>query len=65
MNREIISFADEEGVAPPTSLIGSRMLKICHKPSYLGFKDKQGTSLENAMEAFGLKSKKHFEFEKR
>ena len=56
-NLEIISFADEEGVRFPTSLIGSRSLAGTFKESYLGFKDKQGTSLENAMEAFGLNPK--------
>ena len=54
-NLEIISFADEEGVRFPTSLIGSRSLAGTFKESFLEFEDNQGLSLREAMVDFGLK----------
>ena len=54
-NLEIISFADEEGVRFPTSLIGSRSLAGTFNKSFLSFEDNQGVSLREAMVDFGLK----------
>ena len=54
-NLEIISFADEEGVRFPTSLIGSRSLAGTFNESFLSFEDNKGISLREAMVDFGLK----------
>lgn len=51
---EVLAFADEEGVRFPTALIGPRALAGTFDPSVLDMVDDSGTTLREAMAAFGL-----------
>ena len=51
---EILAFADEEGVRFPTALMGPRALAGTYNMEWLEGRDKQGVSLREAMENFGL-----------
>ncbi|MFT6659876.1 MAG: allantoate deiminase [Maritalea sp.] len=53
-NVEVLAFADEEGVRFPTALIGSRALTGTFDPDVLKLEDRDGISLEKAMQDFGL-----------
>lgn len=52
---EVLAFADEEGVRWPTALIGSRAIAGTYDPSILNMKDRDGVTLREAIETFGLK----------
>jgi allantoate deiminase len=51
---EVIGFADEEGVRFSTTLIGSRTVAGNFRDETLNALDKDGTSLRDALRAFGL-----------
>ena len=51
---EVIGFADEEGVRFNATLIGSRAVAGTLKPEVLEAKDRDGISLREAMQRFGL-----------
>lgn len=51
---EVLAFADEEGVRFPTALVGSRALAGTLDPGVLDMEDASGTTLRDAMTAFGL-----------
>jgi allantoate deiminase len=51
---EVIGFTDEEGVRFGVSLLGSRCVAGTFDPAMLQAKDKNGTSLAEALRAFGL-----------
>ena len=51
---EVLGFADEEGVRFPTALVGSRALAGTFDASVLSMRDAKGTTLGEAMKAFGL-----------
>lgn len=52
---QVLAFADEEGVRFPTALLGPRALAGTFDPAVLDMKDRGGTSLREAMKAFGLR----------
>src|SRR6266850_6588444 len=51
---EVLGFGDEEGVRFGTSMLGSRAVAGTLDPEVLELKDAQGTSVAEAMRAFGL-----------
>jgi allantoate deiminase len=51
---EVLGFGDEEGVRFGTSMLGSRAVAGTLDPQVLELKDAQGTSVAEAMRAFGL-----------
>jgi allantoate deiminase len=51
---EVIGFGDEEGVRFGTTLLGSRAIAGTLAPEVLETKDASGTSMADAMRAFGL-----------
>jgi allantoate deiminase len=51
---EVIGFGDEEGVRFGTTLLGSRAIAGTLAPELLATKDAGGTSIADAMRAFGL-----------
>lgn len=51
---EVLAFADEEGVRFPTALMGPRALAGSFDMAALDLCDRDGISLRNAMQAFGL-----------
>lgn len=51
---EVVAFGDEEGSRFPATLMSSRFLAGLGDPGWLDLKDKDGISLESAMESFGL-----------
>lgn len=51
---EVIGFSEEEGVRFKTPYFGSRALAGTFNPSYLDLLDGNGTSMRDAMLAFGL-----------
>jgi allantoate deiminase len=50
---EVLAFADEEGVRFPTALMGPRALAGTLDPAILTMRDAEGTTLADALEAFG------------
>jgi allantoate deiminase len=51
---EVIAFSEEEGVRFGLPFIGSRAVAGRFDPALLALKDAEGTSIENAIRAFGL-----------
>ncbi len=51
---EVVGFGDEEGVRFGTTLLGSRAIAGTLAPELLETKDASGTSIADAMRAFGL-----------
>jgi allantoate deiminase len=51
---EVVGFADEEGVRFASTLLGSRAIAGTFDESVLNTRDRAGTSMREAMEAFGL-----------
>ncbi|MDD7971823.1 M20 family metallo-hydrolase [Roseinatronobacter alkalisoli] len=51
---EVLAFADEEGVRFPTALMGPRALAGTFDMAALELSDRDGISLRNAMQDFGL-----------
>ena len=51
---EVVGFADEEGVRFGATLLGSRAIAGTFDPGLLDGRDREGVSLRQAMEAFGL-----------
>jgi allantoate deiminase len=51
---EVVGFADEEGVRFSSTLLGSRALAGTFDEGVLSGRDKEGTSLREAVAAFGL-----------
>jgi allantoate deiminase len=51
---EVVAFGDEEGTRFRTTLAGSRALAGCFDEDLLNVRDADGTSLRDAMVAFGL-----------
>jgi hydantoinase/carbamoylase family amidase len=51
---EVVGFGDEEGLRFGTTLIGSRGLAGTLEPSFLEARDREGTTLAQALTAFGL-----------
>lgn len=50
---EVLAFADEEGVRFPTALLGSRALAGTADTAVLDMADAEGTTLRDALRAFG------------
>ncbi|MDH5355914.1 MAG: M20 family metallo-hydrolase [Gammaproteobacteria bacterium] len=53
---EVLAFADEEGVRFPTALMGPRALAGTFDPDVLGMQDKDGVTLTDALQNFGLEA---------
>jgi allantoate deiminase len=51
---EVIGFGDEEGVRFQATMLGSRALAGTFDPTLLDLRDAGGTTLREAMTAFGL-----------
>ncbi|WP_258872769.1 allantoate amidohydrolase [Thalassotalea euphylliae] len=51
---DVVGFCDEEGTRFATTLIGSKALAGQFDASWLAIKDKQGVSMRQAMQDFGL-----------
>jgi len=51
---EVIAFSEEEGVRFGVPFIGSRAVAGCFDPALLALKDASGTTLDQAIRAFGL-----------
>ena len=51
---EVVGFADEEGVRFGSTLLGSRAVAGTFDPKLLDNRDKDGTSMREALTAFGL-----------
>ncbi len=51
---EVAGFADEEGVRFGTTFLGSRAIAGTFRPEVFDVRDKEGTTLADAMRAFGL-----------
>lgn len=58
---EILAFADEEGVRFPTALIGPRALAGTLDPAALDMVDRNGVSMREAMERFGVETSTTFD----
>ncbi|MDQ7732650.1 allantoate amidohydrolase [Halomonas sp. SpR1] len=54
---EVVAFGDEEGVRFPTTLVGSKALAGSVTPDQLEAKDAEGTTLQEALIAFGCTPK--------
>jgi allantoate deiminase len=62
---EVIGFGDEEGVRFGTTMLGSRAVAGTLDPAVLETKDASGTSIAQALRAFGLAPEKLGEVKKR
>jgi allantoate deiminase len=62
---EVIGFGDEEGVRFGTTMLGSRAVAGTLDPAVLETKDASGTSIAQALRAFGLAPEKLGEVRKR
>lgn len=51
---DVVAFADEEGTRFDTTLIGSSATAGVFQPHWLSIQDAEGTSMSEAMRAFGL-----------
>jgi len=51
---EVVGFAEEEGVRYKTTMMGSKAIAGTYDMNVLGFKDKAGVSVADAMQAYGL-----------
>ncbi len=55
---DVVGFGDEEGTRFGTTLLGSRAVAGQWQDSWFALQDKEGMSLSQAMESFGLKPEK-------
>lgn len=55
---QVLAFADEEGVRFPTALVGPRALAGTLDPRALDMTDDTGTTMRDAMAAFGVDAKR-------
>lgn len=51
---DVVAFADEEGTRFNTTLIGSSAAAGCFNPVWLNVTDREGVTMAQAMQAFGL-----------